>query len=230
MTKAILYARFSPRPKAAECESCETQIADLQGYCLANGHEIIGEFADKALSGGDGWEDRPQLLEATVQVKKGMLLLVRSYDRLFRDVDAAWAYRAKMEAKGVKIVSITEPQANGDGMNAKLIRFIFLWIAEYNRAMIRARVKSKMLAHQAAGRRMSKELPWGWQPDPNNPAKMVPCMAELAIAERIKALRIEGLGFRAIGRRLEEEGHSRRGKPTWSHEIIRRILQREGVA
>jgi len=170
------------------------------------------------------------MFDAATACKKGMVFVVRAFDRLFRDTRKALMFACDIEKKGVKIVSTTEEAASLDTPEAKLMRTFFLALAEYQREMIRARTKAKMLAHQANGRRMSKELPWGWQPDPTNPAKMVPCEAELAIAERIKALRIEGLGFRAICRRLEEEGHKRRGKPTWSHEIIRRILQREGVA
>jgi len=55
--KAILYARFSPRPHAEDCDSCERQIADLRAWCKAHNHEIVGEFQDRALSGGDDWTD-----------------------------------------------------------------------------------------------------------------------------------------------------------------------------
>ena len=229
-TKAVLYARFSPRPNASECESCETQFADLRAHCNQEGIEVIAEFADKSVSGGDSWEKRPGLLDASVAAKRGMMLLVRSYDRLFRDADQALAFRAMMAAKGVVIQSISEESANGNSMIAKLLRYIFLWKAEYDREIIRARTKAKMLQHQDNGRRMSKELPWGWKPDPENPAKMVRCEEEEAIAKRMCTLRNEGLGLREIGRRLAEQGHMRRGKTTWPHQIIRRILQREGVA
>ena len=228
--KTILYARFSPRPNAAECESCESQLTDLRAYCEKHGLEVAGEFSDPAVSGGDSWEDRPGLLDASVACKRGTVLLVRAYDRLFRDTDKAVAFYAMLATKGVEIRSITEDSANGNGMIAKLIRFIFLWKAEYDREISRARTRAKMLTHQANGRRMSKELPWGWKPDPANPAKMVACEVELAIAEQIKQLRAEGLGLRQIGRRLEEMSAERRGKKTWPHQIVSRILKREGVA
>lgn len=257
--KAILYARFSPRPLLARCtcgeefrveagysesiaspcpacgasvqvrncESCESQLADLRAYCIANGHEIVAEFADKALSGGDDWQDRPGMLDAAAACKRGSTLLVRSYDRLFRDARKALTFVAMLESKGVAVASITEPAANGDDPIAEMVRTIMLAIAAYQRAIIRARTKAKMLQHQAGGRRMSERLPWGWQPDPGNPKRMVPCSEELAIAVQIRNLHGEGLSLRAIGRWLEGHGYQRRGKPNWPHEIIRRILARE---
>jgi len=163
-TKAIAYARFSPRaipvtcpacdhswkvksPRSAEfdrecpechtvttvsnCESCETQLIDLREYALKHEYEIIGEFSDLALSGGDDWLDRPGMLSAAAAAKNGMIFLVRNYDRLFRDVDKATVFRANLEAKGVEVVSASpqEAAANGKGLNAKLIRFVILWKA-----------------------------------------------------------------------------------------------------
>jgi DNA invertase Pin-like site-specific DNA recombinase len=223
---AVLYARFSPRPNASECESCERQIEDLRIYCKGAGLEIAGEFSDHALSGGDGWEERPGMLDAVAVAKRGTVFLVRAYDRLFRDTDKALAFRAMLEAKGVQVCSITEEGANGDSMNAKLIRFIFLWLAEYQREIIRARTKARMLQHQAGGRRMSKETPWGTRVDPSDPARLVADEEEIGIAHLIVERKAAGESLRGIGRWLQEQGYKRRGKETWPHAIITRIVNR----
>jgi DNA invertase Pin-like site-specific DNA recombinase len=222
--KCILYARFSPRPNAAECESCARQLEDLRAWARDNGYEVVGEFHDDALSGGDDWSERPGMLDAVKIASRGMVFLVRAYDRLFRDTDKALAFRAMLEARGVEVRSITEPAANGDSMNAKLIRFVFLWIAEYQREITRARTKTRMLAHQQAGRRMSARLPWGWAADPADAARMVPCEQERDIAKLAGELRAAGLGLRAIARELDARGLRRREGQTWTHTAVRRIL------
>ena len=227
--RVILYARFSPRPNAAECESSESQLAEMRGYCRGLEYEVVGEYQDRALSGGDNWEDRPGMLDAVTKSRRGMVFLVRSYDRLFRDTDKAMLFRAMLEAQGVDVRSVTEPAANGDGMNAKLIRFIFLWIAEYQRELIRARTKAKMLQHQSMGRRMSDRTPWGWERNPKNPAFMVKCQEEQEVASWIMELHQDGMSLRAIGRELERAGIQRRGKSYWPHEIIKRIIVRYGA-
>lgn len=223
--KAILYARFSPRPNADECESCESQLIDLREYCRKQDLEVCGEYQDRALSGGDEWDDRPGMLDGVDACRRGMVFLVRSYDRLFRDTDKALAFRSMLESRGVEVRSTSEESANGESMNAKLIRFVFLWIAEYQRGIIRARTSEKMRRHQAAGRRMSLELPWGWQNDPSDPTRMIPYPAERLVTERIRELRAMGAGPRSIARTLEMEGHPRRGKTGWHHEVVRRIIR-----
>lgn len=226
MPKAILYARFSPRPNAESCESVESQLHDLRAYCVANELDIAGEFADKSLTGGSDWDQRPGMLDATRTAKPGMVFLVRAYDRLFRDVDKATMFRAMLEAKGIEVRSITEPGANGGGMNAKLIRFVFLWIAEYQREITKARTKAKMLEHQAGGRRMSHETPYGWAQDPDDEKRMVACEDELATIVLIKQWHEAGTSLRAIARRLDERGVRPRTGERWHHQQIRRILSR----
>src|SRR6478609_6398553 len=100
--KAILYARFSPRPSAKECESCERQFEDMEAFCAKHGWEIVDRFHDKAVSGADqyevtahrkdgqaeltvAFEEREGLGEAFDALKSGYILLVRAQDRLSRD-------------------------------------------------------------------------------------------------------------------------------------------------
>jgi DNA invertase Pin-like site-specific DNA recombinase len=228
-TKVILYARFSPRPNAAECESCESQLSDLRQYAWKRGYEIAGEFQDKALSGGDDWTDRPGMLDAATACKRGYILVVRAFDRLFRDTRKALMFAADLERKGVKIRSITEEAASLDTPEAEFMRAIFLALAQYQRAMIKARTRAKMLQHQKEGRKMSCSPPYGLQVDPANPKRLIPNPAEQAIIVTIKELHGKLLPLRAIARTLESRGIPRRGKPTWTHQLVKAILQREGL-
>lgn len=213
---------------ASNSESCESQFADLREYAQANGYQAIGEFSDMALSGGDGWEGRPGMLEAAAACKSGAVFLVRNYDRLFRDVDKATVFRANLEAKGVSVVSASpqEAAANGDSLNAKLIRFVILWKAELDREITRARTKAKMLQHQANGRRMSKLPPYGTRTDPDNPTRLIPCPEELYAIRMARYLRQKSLSYRQIARELEKRGITRRGASKWNHSFVKTILDR----
>jgi len=226
--KAILYARFSPRPNAADCESCETQLEDMRQWCTKHGHEIVGEFQDRALSGGDAWDTRPGMMEAAAMAKRGNLFLVRSYDRLFRDTDKALAFRAKMEVRGVQVQSITEEAANGNEMHAKLIRFVFLWVAEYQRELIKARTRMRMRQHQRNGRRMSRIPPFGWRDDPDNDRRLIEDECEQDAIRAIVAMDADGLGPRPIARALAEANVPCRGG-RWQHSLVRRVLRRHAA-
>jgi DNA invertase Pin-like site-specific DNA recombinase len=212
------------------CESCESQLADLRDFAQGHTYEVAGEFSDHALSGGDGWDDRPGMLAAAAAAKKGMVLIVRNYDRLFRDVDKATVFRTHLEAKGVEVISASpqEAAANGSSLHAKLIRFVILWKAELDREITRARTKYKMLRHQANGRRMSKEPPFGAMLDPADPKRLIPNPQEQYTIGVIRNLReSRRMGLRAIARELERRGISRRGKSTWSHTLVASVLARE---
>ncbi len=227
--KVVLYARFSPRPRAAECESCENQLKELRQYAWKRGYEIVGQFKDEALSGGDDWQDRPGMFDAAEASKRGMLFCVRSFDRLFRDTRKALVFGAMLEGKGVRIRSITEEAASLDTPEAKLMRGFFLLFAEYQREITRARTRTKMLEHQRNGRRMSKEPPYGWRTSRDNPSLLEPDPYEQEVIEIVKSLACDPeMSLRAIGRTLTERGFHRRGKPDWPHQIIKRILRRSG--
>ncbi len=109
---------------------------------------------------------------------------------------------------------------------------------ELRAGLSREQTSNAMLSHQANGRRMSARLPFGWQADPGNPARMIPCEYELEVIEKIKAFRRAGLSLRAIAKRLTDLGYQPRKvnrlfkgrtvqvKGKWHHGLISSILKR----
>lgn len=227
MQKAILYARFSPRPNSEECTSCQRQLEDLRAYCEENDLEVAGEFHDDALSGSDDMSRRPGLMDASVACKRGYVLLVRSHDRLFRDLAKAVVFRSRLEAKGVEIRSATEPAANGDDPTSKLLRNLFSAIAEYQRETIRARTKARIRQRQAALKPVSKIPPYGWQISRKGD-RLEEVPTEQLVIDRICREYDAGLGYRQIARMLNHTNAPTRGKHQWNHKIVERILRRAG--
>jgi DNA invertase Pin-like site-specific DNA recombinase len=211
------------------CESCESQLADLRQLAWKRGWDMVSEHSDKALSGSDDCKDRPGLFDAKVACKRGYRLLVRNLDRLFRDMDKAALFRAEMNAKGVKIISLEQPEANGDSTTGKLMAAIYDWMSEIKREEIRARTRAKMLEHQKNGRKMSAQPPFGFEIDPDNPKRLIRNPTEQSYITTIKGLHRQGLNLRQIARWLEQNNVPRRGKSTWTHQLVKSILQREGL-
>ncbi len=225
--EVILYARFSPRPNAKECESCTQQLKELRAYCSKRGYKIVGEFHDDALSGTDEWTDRPGMLKAEGASKRGMLFIVRAYDRLFRDVEKGLNFAGLLHGKGVKVRSITEPAASLDTPLGKLIMTWFLAMADYQRELSNARTKLRMLEHQRNGRRMSHLAPYGQMVDPGNPRRLITNTNELAVIMTIVELYSEGMSYRQIANTLTGRGITPR-TPPWRHPLIKAILERQG--
>jgi site-specific DNA recombinase len=219
MVRVVLYARFSPRPDAAESESNVYQLDLCRLYAARQGWEIKGEFQDEALSGDD--VDRRHLWEALDCLAKGDVLLVHRLDRLSRSEYMDWIIREAVAKAGARIVSVTGEGTASDSPEDLLIRRVLQALSEYVKRAQAARTKAAMLRHQANGRRMSREdrTPFGWQPDPRSPLNkhgkpggLRQVVAEQALISRIKQLYAHGLGARAIARHLNAEGATCRGR------------------
>ena len=211
------------------CESCQSQLVDIKKHCREQGWQLVSEHSDKALSGSDECHNRPGLFDAKIVCKRGYRLVVRNLDRLFRDMDKAALFRAEMNAKGVKIVSLEQPEADAQTSTGKLLSAIYDWMAEIKREEIRARTRNKMREYQRNGRKMSCQPPFGFDIDPENAKRLVRNPTEQSHIKTIKDLRRQGLKLRQIARWLEQNNVPRRGKPTWTHQLIKAILAREGM-
>lgn len=231
--KAVLYARFSPRPDAAESESCETQLEQCRKYCAENQIEVSGAFQDRALSGSE--EDRPGLWTAIDMLRRKGLLIVYRLDRLARNVYLMHCIEQAVAKRGARIISVCG-EGNGSTPEDKLIRDILAALAEYQRKVAAARTKASMLRHQATGRRMSYKAPFGWREDPNSPlnsrgrpSRLMADPEEQRVIQCIVALHEQGRTPRAICKALDASWVECRGGK-WYHKTVQKILKRAGAA
>jgi site-specific DNA recombinase len=226
--RAVLYARFSPRPNAADCDSIESQFADLRRYCQEQGIEIVREFEDRAISGANS--DRPGLWAAIATAKRGDLLLFRSIDRLSRDFLIYLEIEKACEKRGVILRSMHDEGTWRESPQDQFIRRVFLALAEMQRATIRGKTKAKMLLHQKDGRRMTRadRLPFGKRIDPSDPNRVIDAPKEIEIIKEIVNHRKAGASYREIAKLLDFENRKCRGQ-SWRHETIRKICIREGL-
>jgi site-specific DNA recombinase len=229
MTRAVVYARYSPRPEAEECDSVEKQIERCRTYCSKQGYTVVKEFSDKNMSGGRA-DNRPGLQAAIREtIKHKATLVVYSRDRLAREnADDADIVRRLIRA-GADLESVTEPFDIKDEAGELMGGMLAVW-AQYQRRQIQKRTSKAMRKYQAEGRRMTRidRCPYGWRPDPNDPKRLIEDADEQTImATNIQLLRREGKGPRAIARGLNDAGLRCRGKE-WSHSSIRSILRRYG--
>jgi len=224
---AVIYARFSPRRNAEECESIETQLDLCRQYCARNELTIKAEYSDRALSGAE--EDRPGLWAAIDALGRGDVLVVYRLDRLARTVYLSHIIERAVTKRRGRILSTSGEGTWQDTDEDELIRNILHALAQYERKVIIARTRSSMLRYQANGRRMSAKTPYGWMPDPDDHALLVESPEEQDIIRRVVFLHSKGFGYREIARALEEDCVPCRGRDKWHHSLIQSILKRRGV-
>jgi DNA invertase Pin-like site-specific DNA recombinase len=220
MRQAIIYTRFSPRANADKCESCEVQRDYCEKYAAAHGMEITAVFDDPDVSGAD--EYREKLWQAIEALQKGGVLVVYKRDRLARNVYLSEQINRAVEKKGATIEAVTG-DVQGNSAETVMIRQVLAAIAEYERKMIAARTKHAMRFHMSQGRRMGSECPYGWEPDPADPKRMLPCRRELKVVEEIRAKHAEGMAYHAIMTWLNKERRDLARHGAWNAKTVRKI-------
>ena len=196
----IIYARFSPRRHEEKSESIEAQVDFCRAWCEKNNVKVVGEFADRALSGGE--EDRPELWAAIAALERNYVLVVYRLDRLARSVYLSDIIERAISRKKASFLSIAGEGTWSDSDEDFLIRKILQALAEYERKVIGARTKAAMLRHQANGRLMGSIPRYGFKLDPNNSRRVVKNPYERIIINQIKRLHDKGLSLRKIADEL----------------------------
>ena len=232
----ILYARFSPRRNADDCESIEAQFDFCRAWCKKNNVKVVGEFADRALSGAD--EERPELWAAIAALERGYVLVVYRLDRLARSVYLSDIIERSVHKRKASFLSVSGEGTWSDSDEDWLIRKILQTLAEYERKVIGARTKAAMLRHQANGRLMGSIPRYGFMLDPKDKRKVLKSQYEQVVINQIKRLHQQDFSLRQIAVELSNLGYKPRkvkrifkGKPVyvkgkWNPQTIRLILKR----
>jgi len=222
-TKAVIYARYSPRPDDGDA-SIRAQVLHCRKYCREKGYKVVGVFTDEGRSGAD--PERPGLLDAINAVPVGGVLVAYRLDRIARDVYLSEVIRRQVQQRGARIETVLDASANGDAPEDQLIRQILQAFAEYERKVIAARTRLAMRRHQAAGKRMSRFPPYGWKIDPADPSRLVEDPAEQEAIKRILEWYHQGFSNRAIARMAEQQGLPKRQAEKWNHSLVNKIVKR----
>ena len=96
MTHCVIYTRFSPRPDAEECDSCDKQEDRCIAYATRKDYSIASMFRDSNVSGGK--LIRPGLQAAIEMLEPDWVLVVDRSDRLSRDIAVGLAIRKQVKA------------------------------------------------------------------------------------------------------------------------------------
>lgn len=217
--KAVIYTRWSPRPDADTTEATQAQLTICRNHCRAKGYEVVAEFSDEDVSGDD--DTRVGLWQAIDALKRGYVLVVADPERLARSVYLEERIHIDAAKKGARIEA-TMGGTHLQGYDGQMIRQIMAAIREREKKYNADRTKARMLAHQANGRAMSKEPPFGYR---RAEKALVIDEAEQATLARIKRWQAAGWTAGAIARQLNAEGQPCRGKH-WHRETIRRAIRR----
>ena len=149
--RAALYCRCS----TTQHQSPEMQLRELREYCSRRSWQVAGEWVDVGVSGSR--ESRPQLnkLLAACRQRKVDAVVVYRYDRFARSLRHLVNALDEFRCLGIEFISLHEG-IDTSTPNGRLVFGIFASIAEFERELIRERVRSGLAAAKAKGRKLGR--------------------------------------------------------------------------
>ena len=177
--RVALYARVST---SNGHQDPEMQLRELREYCGRRGWQVAGEYVDHGISGAK--ERRPQLDRLLADCRRRLVdaVVVYRYDRFARSLRQLVNALEEFRSLGIDFISLHEG-IDTSTPNGRLIFGMFASIAEFERELIRDRVRSGIASARAKGKRLGRPR-------------------VIADSDRIVALRAQGLSWAAISKQL----------------------------
>jgi DNA invertase Pin-like site-specific DNA recombinase len=150
--RVALYARVSTLNHG---QDPEVQLRELRAYCERRGFEIAETHIDKGISGSR--ERRPALDRLMAACRRRLVdaVVVYRYDRFARSLRQLVNALEDFRALNIDFISIHEG-VDTSTPNGRLVFGIFASIAEFERELIRDRVRSGLAAARAKGKRVGR--------------------------------------------------------------------------
>jgi DNA invertase Pin-like site-specific DNA recombinase len=163
-------------------QNFEAQFMELRAYAKKRGFEIVQEYVEKASGVA---KSRPTLNRLMMDVRQRQVdvVLVWAFDRFARSTRQLVDTLEEFAELGVDFVSYTQ-QIDTTTATGKLTFTVLAAIAEFERELIRERVRAGMAAAKAKGRHVGR--------------RRIP----LAKQNRARRLREQGWSFRRIASEL----------------------------
>jgi DNA invertase Pin-like site-specific DNA recombinase len=222
MAKAIAYVRVSSDAQAESGAGLAAQRAAIEAYAKRAGIELAAWHEDAGVSGAAAIEDRPGLLAAIGQLRRGDVLLIAKRDRIARDTFLSLVIEKAVSKKGCAIAS-ADNVGNGDGPADQFMRSIMDAAAQFERGLIRQRTRAAMAAKRRAGERIG-EVPFGWDADAEG--NLIENSAEQRVIACIVDCRRAGMSLREIAAILNGRAITTKKGRAWYGETVRSILER----
>jgi len=151
MKRAAIYARVSTN----NGQNLEMQLGELRVYCKRRDWEIVDEFVDAGVSGAKEHRLALDRLKTACQKRLVDAVVVYRYDRFARSLRQLVNALEEFRALGIDFVSLHEG-VDTSTPNGRLVFGIFASIAEFERELIRDRVRSGLALARASGKRLGR--------------------------------------------------------------------------
>jgi putative DNA-invertase from lambdoid prophage Rac len=183
MKKAALYCRVSTAD-----QSCERQERDLLAYAERCGYDVVGVFRETASGARNDRSERGKVI-ALARARKIEVVLVTELTRWGRSTSDLVNTLHDLQSWGVSLIGQTGFQCDLSTPQGKLIAGVMASVAEFERDLLRERVKSGLAAAKARGKTLGRQFGQNVVAD--------------KVAPKVQKLRAEGKSIRTIASELK---------------------------
>lgn len=168
--KAAIYCRVSTSD-----QDCERQAGDLQEFAARSGYEVLGIWRETGSGAKDQRPGRKEVL-ALAQARKIDAILVTELTRWGRStVDLIHSLQS-LQAWKVSLIAQTGIQFDLATAQGRLIAGVMATLAEFERDLLRERVKSGLAAAKARGKKLGRAE--GYRPSDRHAPKVMRLLTE----------------------------------------------------
>lgn len=216
------YVRVSSNEQRDE-GTAETQRAEIRTWAKSAGHRIVSWHCDEGVSGTIA--ERLGLAECLEQPVDG--IVVYKLDRLARDLMLQETLLNQVWKSGRQVFSTISAESDQlsdpTDPTRKLIRQVLGAIADYDRAITRARMVAGARRKKAAGGYGGGGIPFGYRANKlTHELEEDPMEQEaLRLARRLKD---KGESLRSIANALDGRGLRPRRASKWHPECVRQMV------
>ena len=144
--RAAIYCRVS-----TDDQSCERQQRDLAAFAKRAGYQVVGVFQEHASGADDDRPERGKVIELARR-REIKAVLVTELSRWGRSTADLVGTLDNLHGWGVSVLALNGQSFDLATANGKLMRGIMATLAEFERDLIRERVKSGMAPAKAKGK------------------------------------------------------------------------------
>jgi DNA invertase Pin-like site-specific DNA recombinase len=150
--RVAIYARVSTTTHG---QDVGLQLDELRGLAERRGWDIVGEFIDEGVSGGQ--QNRPAMDELMAAVRDGQINVVAvwRFDRFARSTAHLLSALEEFRQLGVDFVSVRESVDTSTSMGRMVFTFLAA-VAEFERALIQERVKAGVDRARRQGKQLGR--------------------------------------------------------------------------
>lgn len=224
------YIRVSTADQA-DMFGPEVQANAITEYAFTNNATIVAEYSDLGESGSNGLETRLGLAEAIAFVKAGHAdaLIVHRLDRFSRDLGLQEALLADLGANKDGQFRLRSATPGEDDLlrsdpTRVLMRQLLGAVAQYEKAIITARMSAGRRLKMAQGGYGGGAAPYGWSVQDGILHRNDD---EQRVIDWIRDRKNAGKSQRAILALLHAENIPARSGRPWSYASLRKVMGRE---